>query len=179
VKVSQVDGEDQVLDVDGGFISFDHDVVTIVADVAKPKGIAAQVDHDLDDLTDFAAPDAHDGTASPQVTSAKAIHQPPAELPRAGNIVPASEVTEDDPADFLFEAPSENTATPVAAPPPTHATGSDPQLSGPQMSTVLAAIATELLTENNIEKRARLLIPSGALALLMAMSEEERIALFS
>jgi hypothetical protein len=44
---------------------------------------------------------------------------------------------------------------------------------------VLAAIATELLTENNIEKRARLLIPSGALALLMAMSEEERIALFS
>jgi hypothetical protein len=146
---------------------------------APTDAIAAQVDHDLDDLTDFAAPDAHDGTASPQVTSAKAIHQPPAELPRAGNIVPASEVTEDDPADFLFEAPSENTATPVAAPPPTHATGSDPQLSGPQMSTVLAAIATELLTENNIEKRARLLIPSGALALLMAMSEEERIALFS
>lgn len=32
VKVSQVNGEDFLVDIEGGFISFDHDVVTIVAE---------------------------------------------------------------------------------------------------------------------------------------------------
>jgi hypothetical protein len=48
-----------------------------------------------------------------------------------------------------------------------------------QMSTVLAAIATELLTTGIPETRAQPLVTSGALAAVMAMSEEERIALFS
>lgn len=157
-------------------------VAVPVVEPARPAAstdpIAAQVEHDLDDLTDFAAPNAQDGTASPQVSSAQAIHPPPAEMPQAGNVVIA---VDDDPADFLFEAPSRNTTTPVAAAGPrsTHATAANAQPANPQMSTVLAAIATELLAENKPETRAKLVIPGGALALLMAMSEEERIALFS
>jgi hypothetical protein len=139
--------------------------------------IAAQVDHDLDDLTDFAAPGSHHGAAAPQVAAATVVH-PTAALPQPGDVVTTSE---DDPADFLFEAPPQTAATPIQAANPrtAHAAVPDAQLSSPQMSTVLAAIATELLAENNIETRARMLIPGGALALLMAMSEEERIALFS
>lgn len=37
VKVKQTNGEDRLVDITGGFISFDHDVVTIVAEpVAEP-----------------------------------------------------------------------------------------------------------------------------------------------
>lgn len=32
VKVKQAGGEDRLLEISGGFISFDHDVVTIVAE---------------------------------------------------------------------------------------------------------------------------------------------------
>ncbi len=49
----------------------------------------------------------------------------------------------------------------------------------PQMTTVLAAIATELLTNGIPETQARSLAASEALDAVMAMSEEERIALFS
>ena len=34
IKVSEVSGEDRFVDIVGGFISFDHDVVTIVAEPA-------------------------------------------------------------------------------------------------------------------------------------------------
>lgn len=34
VKVVQVDGADHVVEIAGGFLSFDHDVVTIVAEPA-------------------------------------------------------------------------------------------------------------------------------------------------
>lgn len=37
IKVSEVSGEDRFVDIGGGFISFDHDVVTIVA---KPAATA-------------------------------------------------------------------------------------------------------------------------------------------
>ncbi len=41
VKVKQTDGEDRLVSINGGFISFDHDVVTIVAEpVAEPAADA-------------------------------------------------------------------------------------------------------------------------------------------
>jgi len=34
IKVSELNGEDRFVDIESGFISFDHDVVTIVAEPA-------------------------------------------------------------------------------------------------------------------------------------------------
>jgi hypothetical protein len=132
-----------------------------------PDAIAAQVDDDLNELTDFAAPET---------------------------------TPEDDPADFLLEAPPTNAASAHAADkhPTTEMAAAAPTVGAPtagaptagapttgakvataQMSTVLAAIATELLTNGIPETQAQPLATSGALAAVMAMSEEERIALFS
>jgi hypothetical protein len=131
-----------------------------------PDAIAAQVDDDLNELTDFAAPET---------------------------------TPEEDPADFLFEAPPGNAASVPAADELSTAemaaaaqtagapTAGAPTASAPpgakvataQMSTVLAAIATELLTNGIPETQVQPLATSGALAAVMAMSEEERIALFS
>jgi hypothetical protein len=126
-----------------------------------PDAIAAQVDDDLNELTDFAAPET---------------------------------TPEEDPADFLFEAPPGNAASVPAtdelstaemaaaaqtAGAPTASAPPGAKVATAQMSTVLAAIATELLTNGIPETQVQPLATSGALAAVMAMSEEERIALFS
>jgi hypothetical protein len=147
-------------------------------ETAPPDAIAAQVDHDLNDLTNAAeAPVARAVLPGPVAT--EAVRAPVAPPPQSVSAVPEPE---EDPADFLLEA-LPGKAAPAAAPTPNPqpaqamAVAQKPQ--SPQMSTVLAAIATELLAESHADERARPLVISGALALLMSMSEEERIALFS
>lgn len=132
--------------------SGDQPVAEVVADA-----IAAQVDDDLNELTDFAAPET---------------------------------TPEEDPADFLLEAPPGNAASahaadklPTAEMAAAALAAGEPtagaKVATAQMSTVLAAIATELLANGIPETKAQPLATSGALAAVMAMSEEERIALFS
>lgn len=146
-----------------------------------PDAIAAQVDDDLNELTDFAAPETEQRVAA-YTPQAAAWSEPPLAEPET--------TPEDDPADFLLEAPPGNAASARAADkvPTAEMTATAPAAAAPnagakvataQMSTVLAAIATELLTNGIPETRAQPLATSGALAAVMAMSEEERIALFS
>jgi hypothetical protein len=144
---------------------------------APLDAIAAQVDDDLDDLTEVPTPNARGSVVTPQPTDAKTARLPIVESPQPDDVVT---VTEEDPADFLLEAlPEKTPPAPVATPQPAQPTAAHKQPQGPQMSTVLAAIATELLAESHSEERARPLAINGALAVLMSMSEEERIALFS
>ena len=130
---------------------------------AEADAIAMQVDHDLDGLTDAAA-----------------AQGPPAPMP-----VHAAAAREDDPAEFMLDAP-----TPTV-PPPAAATGT--QAANAKLSNALAAIETELFaggtppgprasspaTTPKPSAAKPMPIADGPLAALMAMSEEERIALFS
>lgn len=143
---------------------------------AAPDAIAAQVDDDLNELTDFAEPETEQRVAAP---APQAAAWSEAALDERGN-TPA-----DDPADFLLEAPPDN-AVPARAgdkPPTAEMAAAAPVVGAKapatQMSTVLAAIATELLTKGIPDTPAQPLAASDALAAVMAMSEEERIALFS
>ena len=148
----------------------DRLVAEVVADA-----IAAQVDDDLNELTDIAAPETEQRVAA-HTAQAAAWSEPLLEEPAS--------TPEEDPADFLLEAPPGNAASTravdnVPTAEMTAAPTAGAKVATAQMSTVLAAIATELLTNGIPETQAQPLATSGALAAVMAMSEEERIALFS
>ena len=149
--------------------------------------IAMQVDYDLADLTDIMPETSRGGS-----TRAAAPPPPPS--------IPANAMSEDDPADFLLEAlpltkPPGNVQR-ENAPAPTVS----PQPSSALFANTLAAIETELRA-GATPAAARADVPAppkaggspapaaavtptpsvtdGRLAALMALSEEERIALFS
>lgn len=141
--------------------------------------IAMQVDYDLDGLTDF-VPNAIAPTTSQRSAAAS---------PR--NPTPASD--DDDPADFLLEALPINTPPRATLPEsaPLAAPAATTQLSSELFTNALAAIETELRAGTPLGAGANAApgaganagtpppITDSALAALMAMSEEERIALFS
>ncbi len=170
-------------------------------DAPPPAAIAAdpiamQVDYDLADLTDI-MPEAPRGGG----THAVAPPPPPASIPAPPPAaLPANAMSEEDPADFLLEAlpgikPPGNTireSSPAPAP--------SPQPSSALFANTLAAIETELragatpataraevpapLKAGGSPAPAAAVTPTpsvtdGRLAALMALSEEERIALFS
>ena len=147
--------------------------------------IAMQVDNDLDGLTDFVLDDIVPNA------SQRAAAAPPR------NPIPVNAVSEDgDPADFLLEALPMN-APPSAALPeraPLQTAAATTQLSSALFTDALAAIETELRSGIPPGMGAHASAPAakppaaavtpppitdGALVALMAMSEEERIALFS
>ena len=149
--------------------------------------IAMQVDYDLADLTDIMPETSRGGS-----TRAAAPPPPPS--------IPSNAMSEDDPADFLLEAlpltkPLGNVQR-ENAPAPTVS----PQPSSALFANTLAAIETELRAgATPAAARADVPVPpkaggspapasavtptpsvtDGRLAALMALSEEERIALFS
>jgi hypothetical protein len=142
---------------------------------AEADAIAMQVDQDLDGLTNAASDErAHDIAAAPRDELVDAN-------PRA-----------DDPAEFLLDTPTQNVPPPV----PASAQVSNTQFSNAQLSSALVAIETELLagakpsdmrsnspastpTHAAPTKSLSPPVAGGPLAALSAMSEEERIALFS
>jgi hypothetical protein len=155
--------------------------------------IAMQVDYDLADLTDIMPGISRDGG-----TRAAAPPPPPVPAPPPASI-PANAMSEDDPADFLLEA------LPVTKPPgnilreTAPVPAASPQPSSALFANTLAAIETELRA-GATPATARAEVPAplkaggspapaavtptpsvtdGRLAALMALSEEERIALFS
>ncbi len=139
-----------------------------------PDGPAVVTDQDLDGLTDAAS----DGSARVAATA------PQPEFVRANP-------REDDPAEFLLEKPTQHVPPPV----PAIAQISNAELSNAQLSNALAAIEIELFasarppdaranppaspTHATAAKPLPPPVPGGPLAALKAMSEEERIALFS
>jgi hypothetical protein len=147
---------------------------------AEADPVALQVEHDLDVLTGFVPDDiVPDNTRD--VAAA-----PPVEPVREDL------VRDDDPAAFLLDAPLQN--VPPAA--DVGAQVADTEASRAQISDALAAIETELFAGATppaarahppaamamSPAAARPTLPpivDGPLAALMAMSEEERIALFS
>jgi hypothetical protein len=160
------------------------------AAAAAADPIAMQVDYDLAGLTDTMPEHVAGGDGT------RAVATPP--LPE---VMPAN-ASEDDPADFLLEAlpgttPSNATLrhdAPVPAP------AASPEPSQALFANALAAIETELRTGATqataredapeppagprppVTAAAVTTTPSvtdGRLAALMALSEEERIALFS
>jgi hypothetical protein len=167
------------------------EIVAAVAPIVAPRDtpppaaveadpIALQVEHDLDDLTDILADDIAPADSARDIAVA-----PPPEP------APASAMTEDDPADFLLEALPNTTpsnAMPWAAP---ASMPVRPQPSSAMFATALAAIETELRSGATLPGAGADASPSvgaprppavandAALVALMAMSEEERIALFS
>jgi hypothetical protein len=167
------------------------------AEIAKPAGtgqpvsleldpIAVQVDDDLDSLADIAPSD-----FAPAVAAQAHVTAP------AGSTVQTAATIEDDPADFLLEAlPAPVSTARDFAPPPAPAAIQQPPSA--EFTTTLAAIESELtmgaigsgaattaaaiVTASQVAATTVMSAssaPDGALAALMAMSEEERIALFS
>jgi hypothetical protein len=144
----------------------------IEADAAETDAIALQVDQDLDELA-ADAPDHAPGDAAAQPTAAPARPQ----------LVHTTE-REDEPAEFLLEEAPRKV--------PVSALVASAQASRAQLSDTLAAIESELFgstrppaTDTPPSGSAESSVPAkpavadGPLAALMAMSEEERIALFS
>jgi hypothetical protein len=137
---------------------------------AAADPIAMQVDHDLDVLIDFAPDDLAADTRRDVAAAPKAE-------PVGENIA-----RQDDPADFLLDAPQNGPPVPTAY----------TQAAQTMVANALAAIEAELLA-GTTPPAARMHSPTatampatkptpiagGPLAALMAMREEERIALFS
>ena len=152
----------------------------LVTDVATTPArgddvIAMQVDQDLAGLTD-AAPDDGGNDAAAPVTE-----------PVSSRATQTQATLEDDTADLLLEAPSHK--VPMAA------LVASAQATRAQLSDTLAAIESELFGSTRPDapansppstvvppaaaKAAGPRVTQGPLAALMAMSEEERIAVFS
>jgi len=151
--------------------------------------IAMQVDYDLADMTD----------TMPHVAGGGGTRAVAAPQPLLGSI-PANALSEDDPADFLLEALPGATLPGDALRRDGPAPAASAQASDALFANALAAIETELRT-GATQAPARVNAPEspaaprppaataavtpapsvtdGRLAALMALSEEERIALFS
>jgi hypothetical protein len=153
---------------------------------AEANAIAMQVDQDLDVLTDAVA----DGGTH---ETAVAAQEPPAQAP-----VIAAAADNDDPADFLLDPPAHPDAPTPTVAPPVAASDQVPNrlASRTQLSNAPTEIETELFAGGATPPATRAQSPAtpiasaavkptapsvtdGPLAPLMAMSEEERIALFS
>ncbi|MBX9776176.1 MAG: hypothetical protein K2Y71_17490 [Xanthobacteraceae bacterium] len=143
--------------------------------VTQASAIALQVDQDLDGLSDD-GPDhgLDDAAAQSPVTPA---------APARPQLVHAAE-REEEPAEFLLEKAPRNV--------PVSALVASAQASRAQLSDTLAAIESELFgstrppadappgpAEGAIPAKPARAAAQGPLGALMAMSEEERIALFS
>jgi hypothetical protein len=133
---------------------------------AEADAIALQVDQDLDHLT----------YTTPANDTARGVKEAPLKV----QPVHAPAMREEDPADFLLEAPNDNIAPSAARTRAAHT----------MVSHALAAIETEFRADPEpVHASAHVPRPpaaakpqpvaDGPLAALMAMSEEERIALFS
>ena len=154
-----------------------------IESAAEADPIALQVDQDLDELaTD--APDQSPGdeaAQSPAAPVAAATEREQAPYPQLVHTT----AREDEPAEFLLEEAPRKV--------PVSALVASAQASRAQLSDTLAAIESELFgstrpptdtppgpAEASIPaKPVRAPAAQGPLAALMAMSEEERIALFS
>jgi hypothetical protein len=145
---------------------------------AKADTIAMQVDQDLDDLTQI-TPANDTGNAAESRVEIPSVDVRP---------VHTTDVADEDPADFLLEAPNDNVPPPAAA--------ASTRAERATVSHALAAIESELLADPTLLQAATTASApppppvatsaakqapenSGPLAALMAMSDEERIALFS
>ena len=161
-------------------------LATTVTAKAAPEAdtIAMQVEQDLEGLTDSAPDDLIPDIALPEITMDTAVA--PREQQLAAPAVAAPAALGDDPAESLL-APSPHQARVSAA-------VAGAQAARAQLSDTLAAIESELFGSTRPDGRpdapAPTVIPpvaeptaapiaTGPLAALMAMSEEERIALFS
>jgi hypothetical protein len=148
------------------------------AEAAETDAISLQVEQDLDDL----AGDARDRASDDAATEpAAAQAREPAPYPQLVHTT----AREDEPAEFLLEEAPRKV--------PVSALVASAQASRAQLSDTLAAIESELFgstrpptdapsdpAEASIPaKPARAPAAQGPLAAVMAMSEEERIALFS
>jgi hypothetical protein len=147
--------------------------VTVPPPPGKADAIALQVDQDLGDLTEVAPADDAESAAQESPADQHADHGQPMH----------ADATVDDPADFLLEAPNDD--VPPPAPP------ANMNSAHAMVSHALLAIETELFDApanapaasasaplpTHAARRAP--IAAGPLAALMAMSEEERVALFS
>jgi hypothetical protein len=147
--------------------------VTVPSPTANGDAIAVQVGQDLGNLTEIAPAD--DGECAAPDSSADK---------HANDGQPMHAATVDDPADFLLEAPIDD--VPPPAPP------ANMNAAHAMVSHALLAIEAELFDGPANAPAAslasapppthaarRTAMTAGPLAALMAMSEEERIALFS
>jgi hypothetical protein len=154
-----------------------------VESAAEADPIALQVDQDLDELaTD--APDRSPGDEAAQTPAAPVAAATEREQASYPQLVHTT-AREDEPAEFLLEEAPRKV--------PVSALVASAQASRAQLSDTLAAIESELFgstrpptdtssgsAEASIPaKSVRAPAAQGPLAALMAMSEEERIALFS
>jgi hypothetical protein len=147
--------------------------VTAAPAAAETDAIAMQVDQDLDDLTQIA-------TANAALSAAAAQSSPITAPPTPTQPVDTTAISDDDPADFLLEAPNDNVPPPAPA--------SDANTTRAMGSHALTTIQSELFVgmappDPTIPAHpavaAKTVPVAGTLATLMAMSEEERIAAFS
>ena len=145
-----------------------------------------QVEQDLDDLTDSAPDDLMPDIALPEITMDTAVA--PREQQLAAPAVAAPAALADDPAEFLLAAVAAPGAgvgrwSPARRPPvrssPTHWPRSRASCSAARGPIGTPRRPGADRDPSGREAHALRPSPTGPLAALMAMSEEERIALFS